>query len=66
MLITVVLFSFLGYCGWSGANFLSTVYLAVYNSVINVAYTIYIGVYDQDINADMYPPILMYQPAFYR
>lgn len=66
MIITVILFSFLGYCGWSGANFLSTVYLAVYNSVINVAYTIYAGVYDQDVNADMYPPLYAEQPTLYR
>lgn len=64
--ITVILFVYLGYCGWSGANILSSIYLGAYNSILTVSMTIYYGGWEQDINCDMYPPAKPYQPLFYK
>lgn len=66
MLITFVLFYFLAYSGWSGANILSSAYLTCYNSVISVFLTIYYGVLEQDINCDMYSPAYTLMPYFYK
>lgn len=66
VLITITMFCFLAYCGWSGSNILSNIYLAAYNSALSVAMTIYYGSWEQDINCDMYPPARPYQPIFYR
>jgi phospholipid-translocating ATPase len=64
--ITVILFIYLGYCGWSGTNILATVYLAAYNSVLSVSMTIYYGIWEQDINCDRYPPARSMMPIFYK
>jgi phospholipid-translocating ATPase len=64
--ITIILFIYLAYCGWSGANILATIYLAAYNSVLSVTMTIYYGVWEQDINSDMYPPVRPMMPLFYK
>lgn len=45
LIVTMILFYFLAYCGWSGKNFLSSSYLTVYNSVLSVCLTIYYGVF---------------------
>jgi phospholipid-translocating ATPase len=66
ILITLMLFCYLAYCGWSGANVLSSAYLTVYNSLISVFLTIYYGVLEQDINSDMYSPAYNVMPRFYK
>jgi P-type E1-E2 ATPase len=43
MLIALIMFYYLAYCGWSGANILSSSYFAVYNSVISLFITVYYG-----------------------
>jgi phospholipid-translocating ATPase len=64
--ITAILFVYLAYCGWSGANILATLYLTAYNSLLSVSMTLYYGVWEQDINCDMYPPARPMMPIFYR
>lgn len=61
-----MLFIHLAYCGWSGANILSSIFLGAYNSILTVTMTIYYGSWEQDINCDMYPPAKPYQPLFYK
>ena len=53
-LITMVLFCYLAYAGFSGTSLLPNAYLAAYNSVLTVVLPIGYAVYEHDISADLY------------
>ncbi len=50
--MTMILFYFMFYCGFSVQQFTTDLYLTSYNSFLSLVLTIYYGVWEQDINAD--------------
>lgn len=65
-ILTIILFCYLAYAGFTGTSLLPNAYLAAYNSVLTVVLPISYAVYQSDISGDLYGPANHYLPLMYK
>ena len=65
-MITLLLFFYLFYCGYSAQYGLSQLYQGCYNSFLGIIPTMYLGIFEQDVNADQHPNVKPLLPKLYK